>query len=101
MKLLLWIVPAFVSLIPICALYLGGNGRTRTHRLAALSGALAVLGLVLIFPVGISTALSGLASTHNKPYQDLPVATYFAALCLALVTSFVTSVILLKKRRVA
>ena len=100
MKSLLWITPGLVALFAIAAVYLGGGGRTRLHRIAATSGALSILGLLALIPVAINMALSGLASTHNVPYHDLPVLLFVGTLCVAVVLSVVTT-FLLAKRRVA
>lgn len=87
-----------IALIPTAAVYLGGGGGTRTHRVAAISGALSLIGLVLAFPLAVTTALAGLASTHNASYQDVPMWLYVIVLCAGLVSSAVTSFILIKKR---
>jgi cytochrome bd-type quinol oxidase subunit 2 len=98
MKSLFWIIPSVIALIAIAAVYLGGGGKTRLHRVAATSGALSILGLLGLVPVAITTALSGFASTHDVPYQHLPQLIYFAVLGVAVMVSVVTTFLLAKRR---
>ena len=98
MKSLFWIIPGVIALIAIAAVYLGGGGKTRLHRVAATSGALSILGLLGLVPVSITTALSGFASTHDVPYQHLPQLIYLAALGVAVMVSVVTTFLLAKRR---
>ena len=98
MKPLFWIIPGVIALIAIAAVYLGGGGKTRLHRVAATSGALSILGLLGLVPITITTALSSLASTHDVPYQHLPQVIYLAAFCVAVMVSVVTTFLLAKRR---
>ena len=86
-----------ISLFPIFAVYLGGGGKTGLHRIAAISGTLSILGLMVLIPIAITTALSGFTSTHNVPYQDLPELIYLVALCVSIVISAVTAFLLAKR----
>jgi hypothetical protein len=98
MTILFWLIPGIVAIIALYAVYLGGGGRTRLHRIAAVCGALAILGLLAFIPVAVSTAIAGLASTHDVPFQELPQLLYLAAVVVAVGGSAI-SIVLLSRRR--
>lgn len=99
MGIFFWCIPLVVGTVAIYAVYVGGGGRTRLHRVAALSGAVTVLGLLGFFPLALATFVSALASTKNAPYQDLPLALYLGVLGVGVLGSAVSVVLLARSAR--
>ena len=76
---LLLAVPA---LLGIAAIYIGGTGTTRMHRVSALAGSVLVLCTVF-FPVILVVAFGSMGGT-SSPY-NLFFSSYFIASTLSLV----------------